>query len=169
MGVVKSKKNVARRAARLVRLGAGLAGSYLGYQLQRPFVARENANRRGQAFRRDQAGRVRRELQSLRGPIMKVGQAISMQTYFLSEEAAEELSALQMHAPPMHPTLMRAQFKASFGKYPEEGFRSFVHITPRPIAIRRQPPTEHELPEVVNTSSLVSATRPLPKYLHGRR
>jgi predicted unusual protein kinase regulating ubiquinone biosynthesis (AarF/ABC1/UbiB family) len=43
----------------------------------------------------------------------------------------EELSALQMHAPPMHPTLMRAQFKASLGKYPEELFRSFE---PEPFA-----------------------------------
>jgi predicted unusual protein kinase regulating ubiquinone biosynthesis (AarF/ABC1/UbiB family) len=35
------------------------------------------------------------------------------------------LSALQMHAPPMHPTLMRAQFKAALGSYPEKLFRSF--------------------------------------------
>jgi len=30
-----------------------------------------------------------------------------------------------MHAPPMHPTLMRAQFKAALGNCPEEVFRSF--------------------------------------------
>jgi predicted unusual protein kinase regulating ubiquinone biosynthesis (AarF/ABC1/UbiB family) len=62
---------------------------------------------------------------------MKVGQALSMQTHLLGPELIEELSALQMQAPPMHPTLMRAQFKAGFGKYPEEVFRSFE---PEPFA-----------------------------------
>ncbi len=113
------------RAARLLQLGAGLAGSYLGYQLQRPFLSGERAIGRKEALRRKQAKQVREELQGLRGPIMKVGQALSMQTHLLGAELVEELSALQMHAPPMHPTLMRAQFKSAFGKYPEEVFRSF--------------------------------------------
>lgn len=113
------------RAARLLQLGAGLAGSYLGYQLQRPFLREERATRQRQALRQRQAQKLRQELQDLRGPIMKVGQALSMQTQFLSAEMIEELSALQMHAPPMHATLMRAQFKGAMGKYPEEIFRSF--------------------------------------------
>lgn len=56
---------------------------------------------------------------------MKLGQALSMQTHLLGPEWIEELSGLQMQAPPMHPTLMRAQFKSAFGKCPEEVFRSF--------------------------------------------
>jgi len=120
--MVKSRNGSVRRAARLMQLGAGLAGSYLAYQFQRPFVD-ENGQR--QALRRKHAKQVRQELQNLRGPIMKVGQALSMQTHFLGAEMIEELSALQMHAPPMHPTLMRAQFKNAFGKYPEEVFDSF--------------------------------------------
>ena len=114
-----------RRAARLVQLGASLAGSYLAYQLQRPFVDAERANGRREALKRKHAKQVRQELQTLRGPIMKVGQALSMQTHFLGSELVQKLSALQMHAPPMHSSLMHAQFKSSLGKYPEDLFRSF--------------------------------------------
>ncbi len=108
-----------------MQLGAGLAGSYLAYQLQRPFVDEDCAKGQRQALRRKHAKQVRQELQNLRGPIMKLGQALSMQTHFLGTEMVEELSALQMHAPPMHPSLMRAQFRSAFGKYPEAVFGSF--------------------------------------------
>jgi predicted unusual protein kinase regulating ubiquinone biosynthesis (AarF/ABC1/UbiB family) len=120
-----------KRAARLVQLGASLAGSYLAYQAQRPFFDKEGAVGQRKALRLKQAKQVRQELQGLRGPIMKLGQAMSMQTHFLGAELVEELSALQMQAPPMHPTLMRAQFKGAFGKYPEQVFRSFE---PEPFA-----------------------------------
>jgi len=120
-----------KRASRLVQLGASLAGSYLAYQLQRPFFDEERATGQRKALRLKQAKQVRQELQGLHGPIMKVGQALSMQTHFLGAELIEELSALQMQAPPMHPTLMRAQFKGAFGKSPEEVFRSFE---PEPFA-----------------------------------
>jgi len=123
--MVKAKGQSARRAARLAQLGAGLAGSYLAYQLQRPFLNETAAKQRKQDFRRKQARRAREELQSLRGPIMKIGQAISMQSHFLDAATIEEFSALQMHAPPMHASLMRAQFKGSLGQYPEEVFGSF--------------------------------------------
>src|SRR5436853_4829973 len=62
---------------------------------------------------------------------MKLVQALSMQTHLLGTEIVEELSALQMHAPSMHPSLMRAQFKCALGKYPEEVFHSFE---PEPFA-----------------------------------
>jgi predicted unusual protein kinase regulating ubiquinone biosynthesis (AarF/ABC1/UbiB family) len=123
--MVKSRNGTVRRAARLMQLGAGLAGSYLAYHLQRPLFEPEQASGRRQALRRRHAKQVREKLQDLRGPIMKVGQVLSMQTHFLGAEMVEELSALQMHAPPMHPTLMRAQFKSAFGKYPEDAFHSF--------------------------------------------
>lgn len=123
--MVKPHKGSVRRAARLVQLGAGLAGSYLAHQLQRPFVSSERAEKQRGALRRGNAKKVREELQDLRGPIMKLGQALSMQAHFLGNDMVHELSALQMHAPAMHPTLMRAQFKNAFGKLPEEVFRSF--------------------------------------------
>jgi len=114
-----------------MRMGAGLAGSYIGYQLQRPFLSEEGAEGRHRALKLKHARNVREELQDLRGPVMKLGQALSMQTHFLGPEMIAELSALQMHAPPMHPTLMRAQFKSSLGKNPEELFQSFE---PEPFA-----------------------------------
>jgi len=126
MGVVKNPKHSSiGRAARLMRLGADLAGSYVGYQLQRPFLTEEHAKAQQRVLKQKHARQVREGLQDLRGPIMKLGQALSMQTHFLGAEMIEELSALQMHAPPMHPTLMRAQFMRSLGKNPEEVFRSF--------------------------------------------
>lgn len=123
--MVKSRSGSVTRAARLVQLGASLAGSYLAYQLQRPFLDQAGAGGRRKEWRRKKARQVRQELQHLRGPIMKVGQVLSMQTHFLAAEMVEELSALQMQAPPMHPTLMRAQFKGALGRDPEEMFRSF--------------------------------------------
>jgi predicted unusual protein kinase regulating ubiquinone biosynthesis (AarF/ABC1/UbiB family) len=124
------KPGKTRRAARLVKLGATLAGSYLAYQVQRPFIDEKNGEHK-ERFQRANAKRLREELQSLRGPVMKLGQALSMQTYFLGPDTIQELSTLQMHAPPMHPSLMRAQFKSALGKFPEEVFRSFE---PEPFA-----------------------------------
>jgi predicted unusual protein kinase regulating ubiquinone biosynthesis (AarF/ABC1/UbiB family) len=123
--MVKARKVSIRRLARLAQLGASLAGGYLASQARRPFLNKERANGQRQALRLKQAKQVRQELQGLRGPIMKIGQALSMQTHFLGLELVEELSALQMHAPPMHPTLMRAQFKGALSNYPEAVFRSF--------------------------------------------
>jgi predicted unusual protein kinase regulating ubiquinone biosynthesis (AarF/ABC1/UbiB family) len=123
--MVKSQRNSVGRAARLAQMGAGLAGSYLAYQLQRPFGDETKSADRRQTLRRNSARKIREGLQDLRGPVMKLGQALSMQTHLLDADVIEELSNLQMQAPPMHPTLMRAQFKSAFGKYPEEVFRSF--------------------------------------------
>ena len=76
--MVKPVKGRTRRAARLAQLGAGLVGSYLGYQLQRPFLNEEQRENRRRDLRRKSAKEVREQLQDLRGPIMKVGQALSI-------------------------------------------------------------------------------------------
>ena len=117
-----------KRAARLALMGAGLAGSY---QLRRPFASTGEAEGNKQAFQRQAARNVREELQTLRGPVMKLGQFFSLQTQALGPEWIEELANLQREAPPMHASLMRAQFKSAFGKHPEEVFRSFE---PEPFA-----------------------------------
>ncbi len=122
---MKTKGGSVKRTARILQLGAGLAGSYLVHHLQRPFLDKKRADNEKEALGRKSAKKMREELQGLRGPIMKIGQALSMQTHFLDSNTVSELSALQMHAPPMHPALMRAQFKSALGKYPEELFRSF--------------------------------------------
>jgi predicted unusual protein kinase regulating ubiquinone biosynthesis (AarF/ABC1/UbiB family) len=131
VGVVKKKLQSIARAARIVRLGSGLAGDYVARQIQRPFLSTEAQEERRKASRSKRARQFQEELSDLRGPIMKVGQALSMQTNELSPEWIEALSGLQMQAPPMHPSLMRAQFKTVNGKNPEDVFATFE---PEPFA-----------------------------------
>ena len=124
-------ESAGRRGVRLGKLGLSLTGSYLGYQVQNLFLGAEAkaANRR--QFQEKASRRVKDELASLKGPVMKLGQILGMQRQVLPEEVLEQLAALQMRAPAMHPTLTRAQFKGSYGKYPEEVFREFE---PEPFA-----------------------------------
>ena len=133
MGMVKEgqSKSALGRGWYLGKLGLRLTGSYIGYQLQELFLrgeAREESRRR---FRRKSSRQFREELQSLKGPLMKMGQVLSMQDHILPAELIEELSKLQMEAPGMHPTMARAQFRASCGRNPEELFRQFA---PEPFA-----------------------------------
>ena len=106
-------------------LGFRIAGSYLSYQTQNVFLDSEGREENRKSFEQKSAKKIREEFQSLRGPIMKLGQTLSMQSHLLSDDLVQELTELQMHAPPMHPTLMRTQFKKSLGKYPEEIFSKF--------------------------------------------
>ena len=119
------------RGFRLGKLGLTLSGSYLSYQAQNLWLGEEERAERQQRFQQKASRRVRQELQSLKGAAMKIGQIFSLQTHALSEDALKELAALQMHAPAMHPSLARAQFKSSFGKYPDEVYREF---DPEPFA-----------------------------------
>ena len=114
------------RGFRLGKLGFSLTGSYLGYQLQNLFLNAENRDERRKSFQTRTSRKLREELQSLKGPAMKIGQALSMQSHLLPEEVIQELANLQMRAPAMHPSLARAQFKASFGKFPEDVYRDFT-------------------------------------------
>ncbi|HWB05641.1 MAG TPA: AarF/ABC1/UbiB kinase family protein [Verrucomicrobiales bacterium] len=122
---MKKRLQSIARAARIVRLGSSLAGDYVARQVQRPFLSAEAQEAKLKTSRSKRARQFQEELSNLRGPVMKVGQALSMQTNALAPEWIEALSGLQMQAPPMHPSLMRAQFKSSTGKYPEEVFASF--------------------------------------------
>ncbi|HEX3625398.1 MAG TPA: AarF/ABC1/UbiB kinase family protein [Verrucomicrobiae bacterium] len=122
---------VLARGYRMGKLGFSLVGSYLGYQAQNLLLSKETRPQRHARLHKDVSRRVRDELGELKGPVMKLGQMLSMQTDFLSDEVLEELAGLQMQAPPMHATLARAQFKSALGKYPEEAFREF---DPEPFA-----------------------------------
>jgi predicted unusual protein kinase regulating ubiquinone biosynthesis (AarF/ABC1/UbiB family) len=126
MGMVEKPKGQIGRGFRIGRLGLALTGSYLGYQFQNLFLNEDQRPERRKSFNRKAAQQIRSELESLKGPVMKLGQIMSTQFHLLPEETLSELSKLQMRAPAMHPTLARAQFKASFGKFPEEVFRSFT-------------------------------------------
>jgi predicted unusual protein kinase regulating ubiquinone biosynthesis (AarF/ABC1/UbiB family) len=133
LGLVKKiiQPGALARGFRLGKLGLTLSGSYLGYQAQNLWLGEERRAERQQRFQQRASRRVRKELQSLKGAAMKLGQIFSLQTHALSEDALKELATLQMHAPAMHPSLARAQFKSSFGKYPDEFFREF---DPEPFA-----------------------------------
>jgi predicted unusual protein kinase regulating ubiquinone biosynthesis (AarF/ABC1/UbiB family) len=109
----------------MAAMSAGVAGSYAGYLAQRAFLGEEERQRKLKSTHANAGRRIRAELSALRGPAMKLGQALSLQTDLVPEEILLELSTLQMNAPGMHPSLVRAQFRASMGRPPEEVFRTF--------------------------------------------
>jgi predicted unusual protein kinase regulating ubiquinone biosynthesis (AarF/ABC1/UbiB family) len=113
------------------KLGFGLVGSYIGYQAQNLLLSESGKEQRRARFQKKASQRVSGELGALKGVAMKLGQLLSMQSRVFPAEALRELAALQMHAPGMHATMARAQFKASMGKFPEDLFREF---DPEPFA-----------------------------------
>jgi len=120
-----------RRALSIANLGMGVAGSYLGYALQRAFLDESKRDAKLKATHTRAARRMAEEMKTLRGAAMKLGQTLSLQTGTLPDEALAELATLQMSAPPMHPSLVRAQFKQSLGAEPEDIFKQF---DPQPFA-----------------------------------
>jgi predicted unusual protein kinase regulating ubiquinone biosynthesis (AarF/ABC1/UbiB family) len=120
-----------RRALRMAAMSAGVTGSYLGYLAQRLFLGEDARDRKLKATHERAARRMTSGLGALRGPAMKLGQALSIQSGMLPAEMLTELTSLQSAAPPMHPSLVRAQFKAAMGAYPETIFREF---SPEPMA-----------------------------------
>ena len=127
MGLVKTngQSGLLPRGYRLGKLGFSLAGSYLGYQLQNVFLGETGRPQRKAHFQKKASRQLREELGELKGPVMKIGQLLSMQSGILPEEGLLELANLQMQAPGMHASLARVQFKSALGKYPEEMFREF--------------------------------------------
>ena len=125
------KNTATRRAVSVASMGLDMAGSYIGYLWQRLFLGEERGRQKLKSTHTRAARRMRDEMQALRGPIMKLGQTLSLQAGILPDETIAELATLQMEAPGMHPSLVRVQIKASLGREPEEIFRSF---TPDPFA-----------------------------------
>ncbi|MDQ3687910.1 MAG: AarF/ABC1/UbiB kinase family protein [Acidobacteriota bacterium] len=129
---MSSEKNTpTRRALGLASMGAGIAGSYLGYVLQRAFLGEAKSDAKLKLAHARAARRMRDEMQTLRGPAMKLGQMLSLQAGILPDEMLAELASLQMEAPGMHPSLVRVQIRQSLGADPEEVFKEF---TPEPFA-----------------------------------
>src|SRR5207244_5486321 len=114
------------RARGMAAMGAGIAGSYFGYLLQRAFLGEEKGKLKLRSTRIRAARRMADEMQALRGPAMKLGQMLSLQSGVLPEEVLTELATLQMEAPGMHPSLVRVQIKGSLGREPEEIFKQFT-------------------------------------------
>jgi aarF domain-containing kinase len=113
------------RALRLAGLTAGVTGSYVGYMAQRMFLGAESRDTKRRATHAKAGRQIRAELQLLRGPVMKLGQALSLHSELVPEEMLAELTKLQMEAPGMHPSLALAQFEASVGRSPEQLFKRF--------------------------------------------
>jgi len=129
---MSSQKNTATgRAFSMASMGAGIAGSYFGYLLQRVFLGEAKGKLKLKSTHVRAARRMADEMQALRGPAMKLGQMLSLQTGVLPDEILAELATLQMEAPGMHPSLVRAQVKGSLGREPEEIFKEF---TSKPFA-----------------------------------
>lgn len=114
-----------RRALRMASMTAGITGSYLGYLAQSVFLDEAGRRRKLKSAHAKAGRRMTADLQDLRGPAMKLGQLLSLQDGVLPDEALAELATLQRSAPGMHPSLVRAQFKASMGAPPEAVFKSF--------------------------------------------
>jgi len=131
MGLVtklKANEGTVRRGYRLGRLGLSIVGSYVGYQAQNIWLGDDGRAARAARLRQRASRRVREELGELKGAAMKLGQLLSLQGQTLPEDVVRELAQLQMHAPAMHPSLARAQFKGSLGAYPEEVYREFQAV-----------------------------------------
>src|SRR5437870_12988715 len=129
---MSSQKNTATgRAFSMASMGAGIAGSYFGYLLQRVFLGEARGKIKLKSTHVRAARRMADEMQALRGPAMKLGQMLSLQTGVLPDETLAELATLQMEAPGMHPSLVRVQVKGSLGREPEDIFKKF---SPDPFA-----------------------------------
>src|SRR5712691_4140993 len=124
---MSSQKNTTTgRALSMASMGAGIAGSYFGYLLQRAFLGEEKGKIKLKSTHIRAARRMANEMQALRGPAMKLGQMLSLQTGVLPDEVLAELATLQMEAPGMHPSLVRVQIKGSLRREPEEIFKQFT-------------------------------------------
>src|SRR5215510_11109970 len=103
-----SEESALRRAIRMAAMSAGVAGNYASYLAQRAFLGEDRRKRKLRSAHTKAGRRISGELGTLRGPAMKLGQALSLQTDLVPEEIVQELSTLQMRAPGMHPSLVRA-------------------------------------------------------------
>src|SRR2546427_6694394 len=97
---MSSQKNTTTgRALSMASMGAGIAGSYVGYLLQRAFLGEAKGKIKLKSTHTRAARRMANEMQALRGPAMKLGQMLSLQTGVLPDEILAELATLQMEAP----------------------------------------------------------------------
>ena len=124
--MASQKYTTTGRALGMASMGAGIAGSYVGYLVQRIFLGEAKGKIKLKSTHVRAARRMADEMQALRGPAMKLGQMLSLQTGVLPDEVLSELATLQMEAPGMHPSLVRVQIKASLGREPEEIFKQFT-------------------------------------------
>src|SRR5256714_6024361 len=124
--MASQKNTTTGRALGMASMGAGIAGSYVGYLLQRAFLGEEKGRIKLKSTHIRAARRMADEMHALRGPAMKPGQILSPQAGVLPDEILAELATLKMEGPGMHPSLVRVQIKGSLGREPEEIFKQFT-------------------------------------------
>ncbi|HEX2843713.1 MAG TPA: AarF/ABC1/UbiB kinase family protein, partial [Candidatus Limnocylindria bacterium] len=111
---------------RATRVFAVIFLSYL-WQMSwaRLWPSRYNTGARWRKVNRRNARRMYRGFVRLRGVYIKLGQILSVMGTFLPREYTEELEALQDDVPPQSYRSIKATFVSSFGKQPDEVFRTF--------------------------------------------
>ena len=116
-------------AIRLLRATRVFAVIFLSYLWQvswaRLWPKRYNSRERWKKINRRNARRMYHGFVRLRGVYIKLGQILSVMGTFLPREYTEELEALQDDVPPQSYRRIKATFVQSFGKQPNEVFRTF--------------------------------------------
>jgi ubiquinone biosynthesis protein len=116
-------------AIRLLRATRVFAVIFLSYLWQmswaRLWPARFNTSARWKKVNRRNARRMYKGFVRLRGVYIKLGQILSVMGTFLPREYTEELEALQDDVPPQSYRRIKTTFVSSFGKQPNEVFRTF--------------------------------------------
>jgi predicted unusual protein kinase regulating ubiquinone biosynthesis (AarF/ABC1/UbiB family) len=122
-------------AIRLIRATRVFAVIFLSYMWQvswaKLWPSRYERSKVWKKVHRRNARRMYRGFVRLRGVYIKLGQILSIMGTFLPREIVEELEALQDDVPPQSYRRIKKTFVASFGKTPDEVFKTFSH---EPIA-----------------------------------
>src|SRR5438477_11999298 len=122
-------------AIRLLRATRVFAVIFLSYLWQmswaRLWPTRYGVKARWKKIHRRNARRMYKGFVRLRGVYIKLGQILSVMGTFLPREIVEELETLQDDVPSQSYVKIKATFVASFGKTPEQVFKTFSH---EPIA-----------------------------------
>jgi len=113
------------RVARLGRLSAYLATSWLGSRLRRLFMSRAGRIRYDEARRRADAEAVTRTMGEMKGVVMKLGQMMSFVSDGLAPEYRAALQSLQSAAPPMEFPAIRDVAERELGMPLERAFARF--------------------------------------------
>ena len=122
-------------AIRLIRATRVFAVIFLSYiwavAWAKLWPKRCDTSARWKKVHRRNARRMYRGFVRLRGVYIKLGQILSIMGTFLPREIVEELEALQDDVPSQSYRKIKKTFVASFGKNPDEVFKTFAH---EPIA-----------------------------------
>ena len=118
-------------AIRLIRATRVFAVIFLSYMWQvswaRLWPRRYNRSARWKLIHRRNARRMYNGFVRLRGVYIKLGQILSIMGTFLPREIVEELETLQDDVPPQDYWRIKKTFVESFGKSPEQVFKTFNH------------------------------------------